>query len=211
MYFSHPANAWPVYPVIEDTPEQDVLAYCPYPVYDELGNKPTFPDDEWITSSWEFTSLTACTGAPYDNPGIPNVLVTMTNMTNTVWGNFYNGQKTHVYYVADPETGLSNWDGLMGCILGLQKAFIIDSIGINRPLVYESVAYNDIFEPGETWKFIIQDYTNTLGLAPSAFASLGIANCSQGDLVSSGSIVANPEPATMILLAAGLLGIKRRK
>jgi hypothetical protein len=208
MCFPSISAAWQVTPIIQDTPEQDVLATCPYPIYDELGNKPTFPDDEWITSSWEATALTACTGEPYDNPLIPNVLVTMTNMTNTAWGGYYNGQKTHVYYIADPETTLSNYDGLINSEL----AFIIDAVGINKPLVSESMTTDGIFEIGETWTFIIQDYSNSLSLAPSAFASLGIGLNSGGDLVSSGSIMANiPEPTTLILLAMGLLGIRRRK
>jgi hypothetical protein len=202
-----PLYAMPVSPTIVDTQEQDVLAVCPYPIYDELGNKPLFPDDEWIESSWTITDLTACTGAPFDDPQIPNVLVTMTNMTNRVWGNYYNGQKTHVYYVADPETSLSNYDGLINGEL----AFIIDAIGINKPLVSESINADGIFEIDETWQFIIQDYVNTSSLAPSAFASIGIGNGSANDTISSGSIVANPEPTTFILLSAGLLCIRRKK
>lgn len=199
--------AMSVDPVIIDTPYQDVLAKCPFPAYDELGNLP-FPADEWIISSWEYTELTACHDLPYDNPDILNVLVKMTNMTNNFWGGYYYGQKMPVYYIADPETTLTNYDGIInGCL-----AFIIDSIGINTPLIFESMTQDNVFEPGETWIFIIQDYVNTLNLAPSAFASFGVGMGSGNDRISSGSIMSNiPEPATLILLAAGVLAVRRKK
>jgi hypothetical protein len=36
-----------------------------------------------------------------------------------------------------------------------------------------------IFELGETWAFVIQDYTNSLGPAPSLFGSLGVGGDSE--------------------------------
>ena len=119
-------------------------------------------------------------------------------MTNSFW--------SEINYVADPVTTLQNYDGRVNGEL----AFWIDNIGINVPLTYESLNQNLIFEPGETWTFVIQDYMNALGGPASAFDSLGVP--SAGWPPSTGSIVALvPEPETMLLLALGSLTLYRRK
>jgi hypothetical protein len=165
-------------------------------ITEELGNAPEFPSDEAIASSTTNTSLTTCTS---DNEAIPNAKVTITNMTAHTYES--------VWYVSDPQTDLSNLDGAING----QKAFKIDSVGINQPLVFESIGFNDIFEPGETWEFLIIDYVNMDALPASAFRSAGlVGNASGSDNVSSGSIV-TPEPATLSLLALGLVWLTRRR
>lgn len=84
-------------------------------------------------------------------------------------------------------------------------AFKIDSVGGNTPLVFESIAVDGIFAPGETWIFVIDDYVNTGGLAASLFGSFGVGNSSAGGPSSSGSIIAVrvPEPGTLVLLLVG--------
>jgi hypothetical protein len=163
---------------------------------DELGNKPAFPNNEWIDSNWTTTTYRPCSQNP-DSPSIPNIAVSITNRTN----NWY----PKLYYVADPETTLQNYDQNR---LNGMLAFKIDKIGSNTPLIYESMGQNLWFEPGETWTFVIQDYVNTLGLPASAFGSLGVP--SAGDYLSSGSII-TPEPATLSLLGLGGLSLFRRR
>jgi len=174
---------------------------------DELGIPPLFTlfPDELIDATDTITNLVAC---PLDDPLIPNTLVVMTNLTGIAWKD--------VWYVADPRapvgavgTSISNFDGLVdaaGPVFDPGDAFKIDSVGLNRPLVFESIAFNGIFSPGETWHFIIDDYVNTGGLAASLFDSFGVASASPGGPPSSGSIIAVPvpEPATCMLMLIGL-------
>ena len=136
----------------------------------------------------------------------------MTNLTGRTFD--------QVWYVADPETTILNWDGFVNG----QPAFRIDSLisdpfGVNHALKAEfGGIVNDIFEAGETWHFVIDGYLNAFGLAPSAFGSAGlVGSLSAGDSVSSGSIIAieqMPEPAeallfAMILMACGRLGTRQ--
>jgi hypothetical protein len=88
-------------------------------------------------------------------------------------------------------------------------AFKIDNIGLNTPLVYESIAADNLFEPGEAWGFVIQDYINVFGLLPSAMGSPGVGTLSMGDpQLSSGSIIAIPAPGAILLgsIGVGLVG-----
>lgn len=173
-------------------------------VVDELGigaasaaNPGPFPHDEEITAFDVNTTYTPCTEpGNEDYPFIPNVEVIMTNLTNRDFPD--------VWYVADEDTGLTNFDGWVNNGL----AFKIDSIGWNKPLVGESLGLNDVFEAGETWRFVIQDYTNVWGGPASAFLSIGVGWGSPMGAPSTGSIVAIPEPGTMMMLfSAGLMGL----
>ena len=175
-------------------------------VYDELGPQPTFPADEAMGVGEYESAVDDNIVCPTDYLGGTNMTVYVTNLTSQSY--------TDVYYVADPETNLTNWDELVGNAgLGdAKKAFKIDKVGENQPLLTESISADGIWQPNEAWAFVIQDYSNTLNLAPNLFGSLGIASLSSGDSVSSGSILV-PEPATLSLLALGGLAvlIRRRK
>ncbi|MCC6677111.1 MAG: PEP-CTERM sorting domain-containing protein [Phycisphaerales bacterium] len=179
--------------------------------FEELGTGPLFPFDERIEAVSTFTQSPAC--PMDDDPSMINALVVMTNLTTTTWRD--------LFYVGDIQTTFSNIDGIAstdeapppGSLATL--AFRIDSVGMNRPLVFESIVADGLFQPGETWHFIIQDYANTLGLPPSLMGSLDFSGGSVGDLDSSGSIVQflvpAPGSAGLLLAAAGLTSARRRR
>lgn len=162
----------------------------------ELGSSESFPADELIVSEvlWPDSTPPPC---PDNYQGGLNIRVDIINVTNKDW--------SELWYVADPETTLTNHDGWING----QLAFKIDSVGLNRPLILEDKTVNGIFEPLETWRFVIQDYVNSLSLRAAFFGSIGIP--SGGDMVSSGSIIAIPEPTTIVLLGLGSLALLRRR
>jgi hypothetical protein len=185
-----PAVAIPTAVVGVDTPGCDVLVVPP-PLVDELGTG--FPPGELIGSGAVPTVTSAC--LPDAPP--PNALVSIINLNAIAFSD--------LWYVADPETGLTNVDGLINGML----AFKIDAVGVNVPLVFESILFDGIFAPGETWSFIIQDYASGLGLPPFALGSVGVPSPGPGTAASSGSIIAVPipEPASAAILGLGLLGL----
>lgn len=202
--FVLPVGAVPLTITLTETPECDASSLLVFMV-DELGTG-GFPPDERITVSFTPTLSVAC---PMDDDAIPNMLVTMTNLTGRRF--------REVHYVADPETTISNEDFLING----ESAFRIDAVGVNTPLVSESGGANGLFEPGETWEFIIDDYENSFFLDPSLMSSIGVGSDSAGlGDGSTGSIIALqvdpfeppgggviPEPASVLLVCLGLIAL----
>lgn len=195
-----PANAYPLDVYQLPSPIQDNWVIPP--TVHELGIN-VFPPNELIQAaavSWQ--GHIPCT-SEYQGGGA--VQIRMQNLTGKLW--------TDLWYVGDPETSFSNWDEYVGQVgFTAWRAFKIDAIGANTPLVFESVLADGIFQPGEIWEFVIQEYNNGLGAPPWDFSSIGIAGASAGWPPSSGSIVAwVPEPGSIVLIALGGLALLWRR
>jgi hypothetical protein len=196
MLLGGSAAAIPVSVSHLDLPTCDFLAVPPH--VDELGDVTGgFPPDETITAVDFTTTIPAC---PASDTGAVNARVIMTNLTPFDF--------VEVWYVSDPETSLSNVDGLVNG----EEAFRIDMVGLNRPLIFESGVIPGVFESGEAWEFIIDDYFNALGIGADHFFSPGAVGAASPGLPSSGSIIALiPEPSTGLLVGLGVLGIAMRR
>ncbi len=198
------ASAEPIEGIYFDLPTCDSHGFLH--AVEEFGDPAFFAPDEAIAHVSTFIQLPAC--PPTDNPGIPNALVEIVNLTDRYVEN--------LFYVGDPDTLFTNVDGLAdaGVIPDLTGlAFRIDSFGLNRPLIFESITADGVFEPGEIWHFIVQDYFHPAGLAPDAFFSIGMADASftPGDISSASIVRMVPAPATMALGLCALLAIGRRR
>jgi hypothetical protein len=193
-----PALAFPVGTDFIDAPHCDPLAGPKESL--ELGTSALFPVDCSIFADSEPNFITACSMS--DDPTAPDAIV---RMLNTSGQDF-----EEVWYVADEGTSFSNYDGAVNGF----HAFKIDALGGNVPLIAESIAADGVFQDGEFWQFIVQDYTNALGIPAHDFVSVGVP--SVGPVSgSSGSIIARPVPtpgvAATLALAGLAAGSRRRR
>jgi len=203
-----PVLAFPVDGRYIDGPDCD--NHGPQFAIDELGTGPLFPDDELISAVATITDLSACTMT--DDPTVANQLIRMTNLSGRDLSN--------LFYVADPQTTFSNVDGFATTNLVpspddfLTAAFRIDAEGSNRNLIFESISADGVFQAGETWQFIVQDFGNLLGLGAASLGSLDFAGGSFGEQLSAASIVQFeiPAPSAAALFGlAGLTAARRRR
>jgi len=183
-----------------DAPPCDKLVA---PVFvDEIGNGALngtfpipfpFPPFEELTSGLVSpTSPPACTTGTTD-AGTPNPVIFIKNEVVPPT------KFPLVWYVSDADTTVSNLDGFEG---GSIPMFLIDSVdsfggagcGANCPLIFESMTLDGIWEPGETWHIILQDFTSP-GALPQNLNSIGVgfpSTASDLPSESSGSIVVEP-------------------
>jgi hypothetical protein len=167
-------------------------------VVDELGGQAVFPADEAITHAAFGIGIAACSASKDDDPDTVDQVVQIVNQTNRTF--------PEVWYVADRETTLTNFDGFVQAAAGggSLPAFKIDALGANTPLLTElNGSIPNVLEPGEEWHFVIQDYASALGLSHDALDSIGL-DSQEANPVSSGSIIAVPEPSALAML--GLCG-----
>ncbi len=166
---------------------------------EELGDPTVFSASQQIQHVSTFVSMPACPAT--DDPNLPNSLVVITNLTNRTWRD--------LYYVGDPSTVFTNVDGVgdagVSILDGL--AFRIDSIGVNRPLIFESIVADNLFQPGEQWQFIVQDFSSPIG-APDSFFSVGFADASVSAIETSAASIVQfvPEPASAMLWLLAVIG-----
>ncbi len=173
--FTEQAFAVPTNVVHQDNPNICDTLVVPNLV-DELGNKPAFPNNEWIVSLHSSTNTVACT----TNQSTNNVLVSITNAVMPP------RSFSDLWYVVDADSSITHWDGGVGP--NSNRAIKIDSVGVNQPLVNEiGGAIAGVFEPGETWQFILDGYSGPAGA--SQFGSVGVPSTTLG---STGSIIAIP-------------------
>lgn len=181
----------------QDLSDCDTLGPLPK-IMDELGTS-VFPANELISATYTFTSFDAC---PLNSDAlIPNVLLIITNLTNLSF--------TDLHYVADPNTTYSNFDG----IINGEHAVKLDNVGLNRPLLAEvGGSIPLVFEPGETWEVVLDDWLNGAGFGAADLGSIGVPSNILPD-PSSGSIVALPvpEPASLSLIALGAVAVGYRR
>jgi len=172
--FTEQAFAVPTTVVHEDNSKACDTLVVPSLV-DELGNKPAFPDDEWIVSLSSSTDTDACLPISSNN-----VLVSITNNSPFDFSD--------LWYVIDEDGSMSNFDGTVGG----RRAFKIDSVGLNQPLVNEvGGVVAGVFESGETWSFVLDGYIHIRGESASNFGTRGVPSGVQdvSDL-STGNIIA---------------------
>ena len=169
---------------------------------DELGTSASFDlADEGLVAFSVQTADVACPGNSSLNG--TQILLSITNSTSRTFSD--------LWYVADPETSISNIDGEINS----NPAFKIDgtvTTNQNNPLILESFVADEYFTPGETWPFIIDSYSNVVSAPASELGSIGVGfdSAEPGFTVplSSGSIVALvPEPSSALLMGLGLTGL----
>ncbi len=125
----------------------------------------------------------------------------------------------NLFFVADDFGLVGNADGTVfdfaDPALVPTDAFRIDGTvtvtGLNDNLIFESLVFDEIFSPGETWEFLVTNFGGPAPFfGPPVFDSVGaFAGTSAGFPPSTASILATqvPEPTTALLFGAGLLGI----
>ena len=209
-FFENAVQAVPVVATYVDTSDCDF--HGSLTLGHELGDVlEGFPLDEALTVSIQPTSQVVCVG----DDGLPNDWeVDITNLSS------YSYQD--LFAVADDGIAIGNFDGMITDSINSPAvsttAFRIDDVGSNNSLSGDNG--NLIFEPGETWTFLISNFTdvnNTSLTPPPFFGSIGRFSGSSAVLNdrSTLSIVANrvpiPEPTGLSLFctSSALLSMSR--
>jgi len=169
----------------------------------ELGNVTVFPTNEAFIVSVVPTSQTICV----PNDGIANDwLVRIVNVSGLSWQD--------LFFVCDGGVTVGNADGVMFnpamATAPPTDAFRIDGTltvtGMNDNLLSESMANNEIFQPGEIWNFMVSNFMSP-GFAPPLFNTIGFGFATPAPSTSQASILASPIPEPASLGLIGMVGI----
>ena len=148
-----------------------------------------FPPTQLIGVDPNEENLVSTTACPDFDSSTFNVDLEIVNLSLVSYGT--------VWYVGDPDTFFTNSDyTLSGDGGGPVSAFRIDAAycdagGNNLPLIFESGPNDCVFAPGETWRFIIQDFSSSLQ-ASSLASPMVPSSGEEQSVISSGSIIAVP-------------------
>lgn len=198
---------------------QDVAAACdlvPNQILThELGDATTFPLNEAVVVNVAPVNFTVCV----PNDGLANDwVVQIRNVSGQAWRD--------LFFVVDNGASVGNYDGELDDLAlapnVFSQAFKIDGTvtvtGMNDNLLFESGPVDEIFQPGEVWRFAVSNFNNyAASNAPPIFTSPGRFSGSSplGTFGSTASILATPVPepsaGLALLVTSSFLLMRRRR
>lgn len=211
LFTAQLSYAVPVTGVYLEDPRCDVIPQ--QTLSHELGDGGFFPINESIQVSASPATFTVCV----PNDGIQNDwIVMMTNTSGIAWRN--------LFFVADLGLTVGNADGSVFDAVNapgvVTDAFRIDgtvTIGLNNNLLGESGPVDEIFQPGETWRFNVSNFVDPAGTAPMPLFRIPAKFAGSEPFVappfSTASILAIPvpEPTTIAALALPAIALLMRR
>jgi len=166
--FTQNASAIPVSAFVTDGPNCDFLPATSLGhelgigLFTIFGPPGPFPIDEEIDSI-AFNSSPIC--VPDDGDPFNDWEVSITNLSPHTY--------VELHFVADDAIPVGNFDGFELTSGPPTHAFRIDDVGVNPTLLFEDIAIDGMFVPGETWTFVVDNFGGPGFPFPPIFDSVG--------------------------------------